>query len=59
MKNYEAIQQTLHELNIQIEALQEQEIKEHRAKLEEAQAKQYTFDEQGRLWRPKLGRQYN
>ena len=45
MKNYEAIQQTLHELNIQIEALQEQEIKEHRAKLEEAQAKQYTFDE--------------
>ena len=47
MKNYEAIQQTLQELNNQIEALQEQGIKEHRAKLEQEQAKQYTFDEQG------------
>ena len=45
MKNYEAIQQTLQELNNQIEALQEQGIKEHRAKLEQEQAKQYTFDE--------------
>ena len=47
MKNFEAIQQTLSQLNNQIEALQEQGIKEHRAKLEEAEAKQFIFDEAG------------